>query len=166
MRNKWLITGLLVSLAINVALTGFVAGRLAPHGPRPADFDPALGPLRMLRDLPEERRDALRNAVRAHFRGMRGDIQRLRAAQREINEALAEEPFEPNHMRTALDGFRSALMDSQVDNHESLVQIAAAMTPAERRMLREAMTRSRHDRRYGRHGAAPGETPTRRGEER
>jgi uncharacterized membrane protein len=141
MRHKWLIASLVASLAVNLALAGFVVGRLTLPGAVPATLDPSLSMFRVLRQLPEPRRDELRPIVRAHFVGLRGDLRRMREAQDHINAALATHPFDAAALNGALEGFRQALMDSQQANHRVLVRVAGDMTPAERELLREAMTR-------------------------
>lgn len=146
MRSKWLIVALIASLAGNLALGGFVFGRLGTPAPVPAALDPSLGMFRVLRELPEARREALRPPLREHFRSLRGDLQGMREAQRRINRALAGEPFDATALETALQGFRTALLDSQEHNHAMLVRLAGAMTAEERQLLRDAMTRSRRHR--------------------
>ena len=153
MRNRrWLILGLIVSVAINLGLAGFVAGQMSRPGPVPAVLDPSLSLFRVLREMPEPRREAFRPTVREHFRSLRGDIRRMRAAQRGIDQALSTEPFDAEDLAGALGEFRSALLDGQEDNHEVLVQVARQMTSEERRMLLEAMKRPRHEHRRGTHG--------------
>ena len=144
--NKWVLAGLVVSVALNLALAGFVAGRMTGPGPVPATMDPSLSLFRVIHQLPEERRDAFRTTVREHFRGMHGDLRRMRQAQRGINEALEREPFDAEALDSALQRFRSALLEGQQDNHALLVRVAATMTPQERQALRDAMTRHRRHR--------------------
>ena len=141
MQSRWLIAALVVSLAVNLALAGFVAGRMTLPGPAPAALDPSLGMFRVLRELPEPRREALRPLMVEHFRSLRGDLHRMRAAQRRINQALATQPFDPDALSAALEGFRRALLDSQRDNHRALVRVAGDMTSEERALLRDALTR-------------------------
>jgi uncharacterized membrane protein len=143
MRNRnWLIIGLIVSVGANLALAGFVAGQMSRHD-RPASMDPSFGLFRVLRELPDARRDEFRPTMREHFRGLRGDLRRMGVAQRGIDEALAREPFAPEALAEALAAFRAALLDSQQSNHEVLVKVAASMTPAERELMVDAMKRPR-----------------------
>lgn len=139
--ERWLIAGLVVSLAANLALLGFIAGRFgAPEWPR-LSADPMLGAMHVIRQLPEERRDALQPLLRPHLREMRATFPALRRAQHEIHEALTAEPFEVARLDAALGEFRTALLASQKAGHASLVELAAAMTPSERRQLLEAAAR-------------------------
>ncbi len=154
MRNRsWLVIGLGISLAVNLALGGFVAGRLLHPGPIPAMMDPSLSLFRVIHQLPEPRRDAFRATLRRHFHTLRGDIRRLREAQHDINDALQRQPFEPQALDAALDRFRDALMAGQRDNQALLVKVATAMTPEERQALLQAMTRARPPHFHGRPAA-------------
>lgn len=140
--RKWLIALLGVSLAVNLALGGFLVGQMS-RPERPTMLDPSLSLFRAVRELPDARRDEFRPTIRAHFRELRGDIRQLRAAQRGIEAALTEEPFRPDALDAALTQFRTALLDSQQRNHRLLVDMAAAMTPEERALLVEEMKRPR-----------------------
>lgn len=141
MRSKWLIVALVASIAVNLGLGGFLIGRMTMPWPVPATLDPSLGMFRVLRELPEPRREALRPLVHEHFRSLRGDLRRMRVAQQRINAALDTQPFDAEALADALTGFRQALMDSQQANHRVLVRIAGDMTPEERALLHEAMSR-------------------------
>lgn len=152
MRNrKWLVIGLIVSVAVNLALAGFVAGKMSGSD-RPAMLDPSLSLFRVLRELPDPRRDEFRPVLHEHFRLLRGDIRRLRQAQRGIDAALAREPFEPESLARALQDFRSALLDTQQKNHRMLVDVSASMTAGERQMLVQAMERPRRHHHRSRDG--------------
>lgn len=143
---KWLLGTLIVSVAVNLALIGFVAGKLTMPGPAPATLDPSIALFRVLRELPEGRQEELRPVIRKRFRGLRRDIRDMRAAQRRINEVLVSEPFDAQALDSALDAFRSALLASQRDNHAMLVRVADGMTAEERALLRDSMTRRGHAR--------------------
>ena len=140
--SKWLGIALLVSVAVNLALAGFLAGRMS-HGPTPVMLDPSLSLFRVVRELPQDRRERFRPILREHFDSIRGDLRRMRRAQRNINTSLAQEPFEPRALSSSLDTFRSALLDLQEDNHALLVRVAGSMSPEERLALRDVMTRHR-----------------------
>ena len=86
--SKWLMITLAISLALNLALTGFVAGRASGTGMRHLAPDPSLGAFRLVRQLPEERREALRPLMREHYRGIRPKLRALHASQAKIRDAL------------------------------------------------------------------------------
>jgi uncharacterized membrane protein len=139
--NNALVIALIVSLAANLALAGFVVGRMSAPGPAPAAMDPFLGSLRAMHRLPEERQAEIRPLLREHFRSLRPSVREMRRAQRHVNEALAREPFDPAALDDALTGFRGVLLQSQERSHEALIQLAATLRPEERIVLREVMTR-------------------------
>lgn len=141
MRSSWLMVALVASLGLNLALAGFVAGRLSQPGPAPAAMDPSLGMFRVLRGLPEPRREALRPMVRDHMRELRGALRDMRRAQGRINGALAAEPLDPTALAEALAGFRQTLLSSQELNHALLVRLSERLTREERRLLIDAMSR-------------------------
>ncbi len=144
-KNSWLMLILVISLAANLALIGFVAGRGYLPGMRHLAPDPALGAFRMVGQLPLERREAMRPLLREHFRGMRPRLQRLHAAQGQIRAALLADPYSAEALTKALDDFRAALLASQEYSHQALLALVAQMTPEERAQLTRSMTwRSRH----------------------
>ena len=77
----------------------------------------------------------------------------LRASQRQIADALAEEPFDPEAVAVALARFREHFAANQAGSHEAFVAILDRLTPEERRRFLETM-RPGKDRR-GRHDARP-----------
>ena len=144
MRSRWLIAALAVSLALNLLLVGLWVGRMS--GPPPwtqARMDPSFGLARVLRFLPEERRDALfadersRDLRRSLGRSMRG----MRQQQRDIHAALVAEPFDPDALVTAFAAFRANMDEAQTRTHGLFVRIATDLTPEERDQLRRALTR-------------------------
>lgn len=160
MRNrKWLVIGLVLSVGANLALAGYLVGQMS-RPDRPPMLDPSLSLFRVVRELPDARRDLFRPTMREHYRVLRGDIRRLREAQRGIDQALAREPFEAEALALALESFRGALLTSQQDNHALLVNVAASMTADERQKLLQAMERPRRHRHrssddHAREGGAP-----------
>jgi uncharacterized membrane protein len=136
-----LVVALIVSVVINLALAGFVVGRLTAAGPAPPMLDPYLGSLRALHVLPDDRAATLRPLLREHFRGLRPDVREMRRAQSGINQALATDPFDPAQLDEALAAFRAVLLQSQERSHQALIQLAGSLTTEERAALREALTR-------------------------
>ena len=138
--SKWLLITLAVSLALNLALIGFVAGRASGPGMRHLAPDPSLGAFRLVRQLPEERREALRPLLREHYRGIRPKLRALHASQAKIRDALDSEPYDPAELERALDAFRAALLASQEHSHRALIRVASDMSPDERHQLIQAMS--------------------------
>lgn len=137
--GKWLTIALVTSVALNLALVGFLAGRLSLAPGLAVPPDPSLGAFRVLREFPESRREALRPLLREHLQAGRADLRRMRNAQERIQRALQAEPYDPTALDAALAEFRQALAASQQHGHEALSRLAAHMTPDERRQLLTAM---------------------------
>jgi uncharacterized membrane protein len=98
----------------------------------------------VLRALPEARRDQLSNDMRRQFRELAPSLSGMREAQRELRFALGAEPYEPQAVELALEGFRDHLLASQLASHRTFVAIAGTLTPEERRLLRDALERPHH----------------------
>jgi uncharacterized membrane protein len=144
--RKWMLVALAISVGINLALAGFMAGRVIEPRFVPPRLDPALAFFPAVRQLPEARRDVLRPIMRAEFGSARPNMRRMIAAQRAINDALTAEPYSENALAAALAEFRGALLASQEDSHAALVRLAGALTQDERNLLAGAM---RHGPRAG-----------------
>ena len=147
---------LLASLAVNIALIGFVIGTAVRPvlAPRPF-FDPSVGIAELLRHLPRERSERLladlaaegtpwRRPIRASARGMR-------RAQRALHEALIAERFDERALATALADFRAHFATNQERSHMAFTAIAGKLTPTERRQFVASLddTRRRARRRRG-----------------
>jgi uncharacterized membrane protein len=152
MRNKWLVGGLVVSVVLNLLIVGFVIGRLASAPPIMAP-DPTAGFGRLLRFLPEERRDAVTPMLREQMRDVMREARGLRREHEAVYEALVAEPYDPAALEAALAGLRTTLNATQEIAHRSFVEVAGKLNLEERRQLAEAM-RKPPWRREGRHGPA------------
>lgn len=152
MNSKWLIGALVVSAALNVAAVGFLIGYSSSPKPGIRGIDPTAGLARLVRTIPETRREELardgttilsdgelRRRIRASLGGLRG-------SQRIIEGALAAEPFDPDELVKALARYREHFADNQASNHQAFVDILARLTPDERRRFLEEM-RSKSGRR-------------------
>ena len=150
MKAKWLVIGLVASLALNLALVGFLVG--TESGPPPwhrGAFEPVAGLPRLMGFLPKERRQEL---MEQHpRRRLRESLRDMRRAQRAMDAALAEEPFDAEALSTALARYRRHFADSQASSHAAFVAIAAQLTPQERRRFVESLRR-RGDGRRSTHG--------------
>jgi uncharacterized membrane protein len=131
--SKWLTISLALSVAINLALVGFLAGRAGLRPGMAMPPDPSLGAFRVLRQIP------LRPLLREQLEAVRPDLHRLRGAQADVRSALDAEPYDARALEAALAEFREALAASQKHSHEALERLAAHMTREERRQLLAAM---------------------------
>jgi uncharacterized membrane protein len=133
--GKWLVTALAVSLAINLILVGFLAGRWLQTAGPPAGHDPALLLWPAVKGLPAAEREALRPALRQSLRASRDQVRLIRQAQRAVQESLRSERFSASELARDLEALRRALNDGQVVRHATLVQVAERLGPEERRRL-------------------------------
>lgn len=143
--NKWLILGLVLSVGINVALIGFLAGRASHPGPL-RNLDPTIGFMRILPNLPDQRRAELRPLLAEHFGAVRPSLRQMRQAQHELRRVIAADPFDPDQLAASLETLRRHLGTSQVASHGAFVRLVTALTPTERRLLIEILERPRQRR--------------------
>ncbi len=156
MRSRWLVIALAISVALNVGMLGLGIGFAtgSPHWGR--GVDPTAGLARLIRSLPEARREELtRTGAPAIADGelrrrIGASMRDLRASQRHLADALAEEPFDPETVAAALARFRTHFAANQTSSHEAFVAILDRLTPEERHGFLETMGPDK-DRR-GRHG--------------
>ena len=159
MKSRWLVIALAISIALNVGLLGLGIGFAtgSPHWGR--GVDPTAGLARLLRSLPEARREELSQGGAPAMsdgelrRRIGASMRDLRGSQRTIARALAEEPFDADRTAAALASFREHFAANQASSHEAFVAILDRLTPEERRRFLETM-RPGKDRR-GRHGTRP-----------
>lgn len=158
MRNRWPIAALVVSLVVNLALAGFVAGQMTRgFAPMPG-LEPMVGVVRLVRFLDEDRRREVVGDLWDRRRDLRPSLRAIRGSQRDVAAALTAEPFDEAALRAALEAFRQRLERSQAGSHEILATVAARLTPEERRYLARALSRPgpRSGPRAGQHrGSGP-----------
>jgi uncharacterized membrane protein len=121
-RSRWLLAALVVSLAVNLAVGGVVLGHVlrGPPGWRPGD--PEGGPAhRLMRLLPPEARDTMRQSFEAAGPDIRARAKALREARDRVRDAIAAEPFDRARLDAALSDMRV-----HVDALQTAVQAAIA----------------------------------------
>ena len=138
---RWLALLLALSVALNLGLAGFAAGRMFSGFHGGPLHDPAWGLARALRGLPEERREALRPLLRSQMRTLGPSIRHLRSAQRDLIESAAAEPFDRAVLEGALERFRNELLASQERSHRALVEVLDFLSAEERKQVLESMRR-------------------------
>ncbi len=143
MKSKWPVVVLIVSLAVNLLLIGFLLGQSRNDGPR---LDPTQMFPRWARTLPEERRESLRPVLREHFRNIRPQLRDMRRHQRSLYEAIAAEPFDPETVREALEQMHQANSTLQTSTYDSFVDFLSRLTQEERRQFATAPPPRRHER--------------------
>lgn len=164
MKVRWLLIALGTSLALNLALVGFLVGQAAgaPSFLRapPAGFDPTVGLGRLLRFLPEDRRaEVLAGAARGDIREALATVRRT---QRVLHRQLGQEPLDEQALAAALGRFREEFAASQAASHAAFVAVAARLTPAERQRFVARMNKGPRARRGDRPGRGEGQRERRR----
>jgi uncharacterized membrane protein len=118
---------LLLSLAINVLIAGFVLGRL--HGPPPGDdFQHIVGML--VRPYPPEIQRAIMDDALAHRDELRRKFDAMRDARREAFDAMRADPFDQAKLDAAYADVRAAA-DAMQQAIQRIETTAVADAPAD-----------------------------------
>lgn len=145
--NRGVIIALTLSLAANVFLGGFVAGRMMGprfHGPPPALSDDLMAMGREA--LPPEALRELRQAMLAErhaFREIRRESAAIRMA---FIEALSAEEFDRATADAAAARIAAAEGERRARAAAMLVDVAAKLSPEDRKAFAQAL-RANHERR-------------------
>ena len=141
--RKWLITIVVISIALNLLLVGFYIGQQPLPGRTNVSIDPTMGLPRVLQGLPEDRRRALLQDVDVSRREIASRHRALQKVQLDIERIMETEPFEPDELAQALENFRRRFDENQEDSHRLLVQLFEQIDPEERRAIRIALSQLR-----------------------
>lgn len=137
--RNWTRIVLVVSLALNLAVVGMVAGFAFSGGPKggPARFDLTAGPL--TRAMDDDMRGDLRRVLRdspAFERRNRGE---MRADMVELVAVLRAEAFDSAAFRDALTRQRERLQQGQETVLAVVTEQISTMTPDERRAFADRL---------------------------
>ncbi len=135
-----LMIALLASLALNLFWLGGMGWRMV-NG---RDYAQSLLPPStgwILRDLPESRRAELEPVAREGIASARPARREMFRAQRQVNELIGDENFDPEALAEALARLRELSMAYQTLSHEQMVEILARLSPEERLAAREFVRR-------------------------
>jgi uncharacterized membrane protein len=153
---RWL---LIASLALNLLVAGALAGLWLkgppPHGPhRGGPSATAFGLMMFSRDLPPERREAVRKPLREARRAARPLREDMRAARTRAAEVLAAPDFTAEKLKAAMDEIGAVETRLRGSGVDALVGAVGALTPEERRKLSEVWKRrlEQGERRKGKQG--------------
>ena len=139
--RKWLVTIVVISVALNLLLVGFYIGQQPLPGRTNVSINPTMGLPRMLQGLPEDRRRALLQDVDVSRREIASRHRALQNVQIDIERIMATEPFDAEQLAQALDNFRRRFDENQEYGHRLLVQLLVEMNPDERSAFRNALER-------------------------
>jgi uncharacterized membrane protein len=160
--NRTLTFLLMLSLAANVFLGGFVAGRLlggprhdghvrgAGSGEHRGGPDGAAMLFGAMEDLSPAGREILRETFKGARERMRDGFGKSAQMRRALGAALAAEPFDRAKAEAALALITEADAKAHLAASTLLIDAAEKMTPADRKALAEAYQRPRE--RWRRHG--------------
>jgi len=124
---------LVVSLAANLGVAGFVGGAMLRYGPKghPVPVrDLGFGPFSEALDGTD--RDALRNAFMAQAPDFRASRREQRAEFANILDTLRAEPFEPAALRAVLERQNNRMADMLALGQSLIFDRIAGMTPEAR----------------------------------
>lgn len=152
-RSPWIYLAI-ASLGLNLFFLGFFASR-AIKG-RPADRADAFLPFRVGTLARVTQNPELKARAREQMEALRPKRKALIAARRATRRALEATPFEREALAKSLDDLRQASLSAQSDMHAILIDLAAGLSPAERKRLAELnWSRPRRDQARQRPGAKP-----------
>lgn len=137
---------LMVSLAANVFLGGFVIGRVISGPPAPPPHAEQRAPegfmlFKGLDDVSAESREAFRGVFKARRDALRESHHEARRLRAIFFEALGADPWDRARIDEALAELRAAERAQQVAFAETLVDAYETLSAAERRTLAEAAMR-------------------------
>ena len=145
---RWIKFALIGSIALNCLAIGVIGGFALKAGDgHKRGGERFVG--RLIKVLPEERRDFARTILmqdREEVRALRRDLD---AADREVIRALSAETFSGEALREALSDKSGIRMQRRALHQNRIVDLMSQLTPAERMLIAGAM-QERLDRRQRR----------------
>lgn len=145
MKGRWLLIGLVVSLALNLFLVGLGVGALVfGGGQRGADAQAAAGPRRAPlwmagRALSESYRPAYRQVLARATRETRPDLIESRRLKRQAFDAMMATPYDAGVVARDLEKARALEFKARTRVEQDIAAFAATLPPEERSALSEAL---------------------------
>ena len=156
--RRWPTVLLVVSLAVNLLLVGFLFG-----SDQRLRGDRAMGPPHtqvghFLRETEADRRSELTPLTRGYWQESRRAMRGLRSARRALNSAMAADPLDEAQIEQAMNAVDAALLQSSQASQRAMLTLIRALTPEERTRLASSGRRraSAGVRPQGRPGGPPG----------
>lgn len=132
-RSRLVYPALILSLALNLLFIGGLATAAWHYYTRHARGE--FGLLAFSQQLPAEHRDAFRKQVIDARASMKDQREAVRSAWLEVNSLLTTEPFDKEKLKAAMAKLRDTENQFRTSLNNSFAEIAASVTPEERKLL-------------------------------
>ncbi|MFN0218092.1 MAG: periplasmic heavy metal sensor [Hyphomicrobium sp.] len=164
-RSRWLYAGLVASLAVNLLFAGWVGGAMWHHRKDPAwrgGGGGERGLLGFVRQLPEDRRPALRARIKAARDMLKPLKDELEAAWTAANATLVVEPFDKAASKAAFTKAIDADVRLRSAIDDELLATVEGLSAEERKILQtwREKRKSRMPHRHGRKDRLEGKDST------
>lgn len=139
-KRIWVILG--ISIAANLFFAGLIAGRVVTHRDRPhhAAFEDELGPRGFLkRSGLREAGPEVKQLLRARREQLKANMRTVGQTREQVRAALEADPYNPQAAATTFARTREATSQLQSDLHNTLLEVADKLTPAQRKRLAESL---------------------------
>lgn len=156
-RPRWLYPVLIASLALNLLIVGAATGAMWSHRHGHHRFGGERGLFGFVRELPRERQTDIREVLEAEREKLKPLREAARTNWTESNEMLGTEPFDRDKYKASLDRMNEAQMKVRTAITDTMADLAARLTPEERRILKDWRQRKAHrwhKRHWGRRESA------------
>lgn len=137
LKQKWVLAALIVSLCVNLFLLGGMAGGLF-HAPwRKGDRMPSFVMITVPDDLKPVIREQFKKSSPEAKAAREALKQEMTAKKQRVADALAAEPFDRARLETELLEFAKTFGGMMERGHRRIAEIAAELTPEQRRLWAE-----------------------------
>jgi uncharacterized membrane protein len=143
-KQKWILAALIVSLCVNLFLVGGMAGGLFHKSWRKGDDRlPAFVMMTAPDDLKPVIREYLEKSNPEAEAESAALKEEMRAKRLRIADALAAEPFDRARLEAELLEMRNTIGEMRSRTHRRIAEIAAELTPEQRRQWAEGWREER-----------------------
>lgn len=131
--RKWLISGLVLSLGLNLFLGGF----LVTHMMRPNPFSifPKIPLRELIHDLPADSRDKAKAILHERHPVLHQKFEAMKAAQGQLQQSIKADQVSREGLDQAFDNLRRARADLEQTLQATFIDIIMMLPPDERKDL-------------------------------
>ncbi len=130
---------LLASLAVNLFLGGYLAGNFLPRHRPPDNFAGLPSPRHLEDALPGERRDLIKSVIREHSPEVRRAVEAMFEAQKQVAEAMRQEPLEVAALHQALEIYAARQQDMILAHQSAVADLARRLSAEDRARLADIL---------------------------